>query len=290
MKPVFGYGDPAGRWRERLADGLAHNLNLVIAKAVHGQMAAGQSPSDVVRQVALFGTRNRYGWDTGLTILTALGQLLPFLLEEETHLALFHGARRVAADCDGAAPRRERAPLASRPDLATLKRWLQRWVAVRHRDAAERTVLTAIAGGASPAALADLLFAVETDRAYADGGHSLDFINKAFECLDLIGWENAADVLPSIVGQMAKPAVPRKGRHGANRSISLTCANRPPWTSPDFSPPAAVRAAGRITRCCPKAFSSTIRRRSSMRSPRQHGKGRLRPTSVEHSPMRQRSG
>src|SRR6516162_6279458 len=84
------------------------------------------------------------GWDTGLTILTALGQLLPFLSEEETHLALLHGARRVAADCDGAPPRREREPVAGRPDLATLKRWLRRWVAVRHRDAAERTVLTAI--------------------------------------------------------------------------------------------------------------------------------------------------
>ena len=202
VKPVFGYADPIRHWRQRLDDGLAHNLGLVIAKAVHGQLAAGQSPSDVVRQAALFGTRNRDGWDTGLTILTALGQLLPFLSEEETHLALFHGARRVAADCDGATPSRERAPLASRPDLATLKRWLRRWVAVRHRDAAERTVLTAIAGGASPAALADLLFAVETDRAYADGGHSLDFIYKAFECLDVIGWEHAGDVLPSVVGQM----------------------------------------------------------------------------------------
>jgi len=79
---------------------------------------------------------------------------------------------------------------------------LQRWATVRHRDAAERTVLTAIARGASPAALADLLFTAETDRAYADGGHSLDFINKAFECLDVIGWEHAADVLPSVVGQM----------------------------------------------------------------------------------------
>ena len=203
VKPLFGYADPVGHWRQRLEDGLAHNLSLVIAKAVEGQLAAGQSSSDVVRQVALFGTRNRDGWDTGLTILTALSQLLPFLSEEETHLALFHGARRVAADCDGATPRREREPLASRPDLATLKRWLRRWVSVRHRDAAERTVLTAIAGGASPAALADLLFAVETDRAYADGGHSLDFINKAFECLDVVGWEYAADVLPSVVGQMA---------------------------------------------------------------------------------------
>jgi nitrite reductase/ring-hydroxylating ferredoxin subunit len=203
VKPVFGYADPVDHWRKRFEDGLAHNLNLVIAKAIHSQLAAGQPPSDVMRQAALFGARNRDGWDTGLTILTALGQLLPFLSEEETHLALFHGARRVAADCDGAASRRERTPLASRPDLAILKRWLGRWIAVRHRDAAERTVLTAIVGGASPAALADLLFAVETDRAYADGGHSLDFINKAFECLDLIGWEYAADVLPSIVGQMA---------------------------------------------------------------------------------------
>jgi nitrite reductase/ring-hydroxylating ferredoxin subunit len=203
VKPVFGYLDPVEHWRQRLEAGLGHNLSLVIAKAVHGQLAAGESPSDVVRQAALFGTRNRDGWDTGLTILTALGRLLPYLAEEEAHLALFHGARRVAADCDGAAPRRDRAPLANLPDLGTLKGWLRRWVAVRHRDAAERTVLTAIAGGASPAALADLLFTAETDRAYADGGHSLDFINKAFECLDLIGWEYAGGVLPSVVGQMA---------------------------------------------------------------------------------------
>jgi nitrite reductase/ring-hydroxylating ferredoxin subunit len=203
VKPIFGYANPVEHWRQRLEDGLGHNLSLVIAKAVHGQLASGRRPADVVRQAALFGTRNRDGWDTGLTILTALGRLLFFLSEEETHLALFHGARRVAADCDGATPHREREPLASHPDLATLKRWLRRWVTVRHRDAAERTVLTAIIGGASPAALADLLFAAETDRAYAGGGHSLDFVNKAFECLDVIGWEHATDVLPSVIGQMA---------------------------------------------------------------------------------------
>jgi len=73
---------------------------------------------------------------------------------------------------------------------------------VRHREAAERTLLTAVATGVSPAALADLLLAADTDRAFADGGHSLDFINKAFECLDLIGWEHADAVLPAVVGQM----------------------------------------------------------------------------------------
>src|ERR1700676_3184882 len=47
-----------------------------------------------------------------------------------------------------------------------------------------------------------LLLDAETDRTFAGGGHSLDFINKAFECLDLIGWEQAGDVLPTVVGQM----------------------------------------------------------------------------------------
>jgi hypothetical protein len=202
VRPTFGHADAAAHWRQRLDDGLAHVLGLVVAKAVHGQLAAGVPPSDVVRQVALFGIQNRDGWGVGLTILTALGNLLPVLPEEETYLALFHGARRVAADCDGEAPRRQRAALASRPDLATLKRWLRRWTTVRHREAAERTLLTAVAAGASPTALADLLLAADTDRAFADGGHSLDFTNKAFECLDLIGWEHAEAVLPAVVGQM----------------------------------------------------------------------------------------
>jgi nitrite reductase/ring-hydroxylating ferredoxin subunit len=202
VKTTFGHADPTAHWHQRLADGLAHDLGLVIAKAVHGQLAADIPQADIVRRVALFGAENRDGWGVGLTILTALANLLPVLPEEEVYLALFHGARRVAADCDGQAPRRERAPLGSRPEPAALKRWLRRWTSVRHRDAAERTLLTAIGAGASPGVLADALLAAETERAFADTGHSLDFINKAFECLDLIGWEHAPALLPTIVGQM----------------------------------------------------------------------------------------
>src|SRR5262249_32681478 len=139
VKTIFGHAD-AAHWRERLADGLAHDLGLVIAKAVQGQLAADVPPSDIVRQGALFGAHNRDGWSVGLTILTALGNLLPVLPKEETYIALFHGARRVATDCDGEAPRRERAPLGSRPDAQALKRWLRRWTKVRHREAADRTL------------------------------------------------------------------------------------------------------------------------------------------------------
>ena len=192
----------------------------MIAKAVRGQLTAGVPSREILRQVALFAVRSRDGWGVGATILTALGNLLPDLPDEETYLALFHGARRVAADCDGEAPRRERAPLASRPDLAVLQRWLRHWSAVRHREAAERTLLTAIANGAPPAALASLLFAAATDRAFADSGHSVDFINKACECLDLIGWEHASAVLPSVVGQMV-------AARGADEDDSLAPSGGP---------------------------------------------------------------
>ncbi|MFP3613224.1 Rieske 2Fe-2S domain-containing protein [Paraburkholderia sp. DD10] len=199
---TFGHPDPAAHWRQRLADGLAHDLDLVIAKAVQGQLAANVPMAGTVRQVALFGAQNRDGWGVGLTILTALANLLPFLPEDEAYLALFHGARRVAADCAGEAPRRERAPLGSRPEPAALKRWLRLWTSVRHREAGERTLLTAIAAGVSPAVLADALLSAATERVFADTGHSLDFINKALECLDLIGWDHAPALLPTIVGQM----------------------------------------------------------------------------------------
>jgi nitrite reductase/ring-hydroxylating ferredoxin subunit len=109
VKTTFGHADPAAHWHQRLANGLAHGIGLVMAKAVHGQLAADVPPADIVRQVALFGAQNRDGWGVGLMILTALANLLPVLPEEEAYLAMFHGARRVAGDCDGEAPRRERA-------------------------------------------------------------------------------------------------------------------------------------------------------------------------------------
>jgi nitrite reductase/ring-hydroxylating ferredoxin subunit len=118
VRTTLAHADAAAHSRHRLAEGLSHDLGLVIAKAIYGQLAADVPAADIVRQVTLFGAHNRDGWGVGLTILTALANLLPMLSQEEVYLALFHGAQRVAADCDGEAPRRDRAPLGSRPDDA----------------------------------------------------------------------------------------------------------------------------------------------------------------------------
>ena len=73
VQPEFGRPDAAAYWRQRLEEGMAHNLGLVIAKAIQGQLAAGVSPIEIVRQAALFGARNRDGWGTGMTAI-AIGK------------------------------------------------------------------------------------------------------------------------------------------------------------------------------------------------------------------------
>jgi len=69
---------------------------------------------------------------------------------------------------------------------------------------AEQHLETALAAGMASARLTAMMAAATTDRAFADGGHSLDFINKALECLDLIGWDHAGDVVPTAVGHMVQ--------------------------------------------------------------------------------------
>lgn len=195
--------NPREHLLRRLCEGMEQSISLIQAKSLIGLLKAGVDYRDIVREVALYGVKHRDDWASGLTILTAMANLVPNLDEETAYLALYQGTRRVAIDCADQPSRRELRPLETGDlTLETLKRWLRYWTMVRHRDGAERTVLTAIASGATPTELADLIFGAVTDRFYADAGHLLDFCNKAFELLDLIGWEHAAAVLPALTEEL----------------------------------------------------------------------------------------
>jgi nitrite reductase/ring-hydroxylating ferredoxin subunit len=192
--------DRAARWLSRLEEGLEHQLDFVLAKACIALPGGGTPAADVIRTIGRYGLRYRArGWGQGMTILTAVGWLLPVLAPEDRPLALFHGAVHVASDTAGA-PRFELDPLpATSVSLERLKVWFRRAVEVRDEDGAERILQTAIAAGASPTVLADMLFAAATDHLYLDAGHVLDFINKACEYLDLVGWTEAHLTLPTLV-------------------------------------------------------------------------------------------
>lgn len=192
--------DPRAHQRERLKVGLERDIPLVIAKAVMVLLDGGD-PVEPFRLGLDFGVHYREaGWGQGLTMLTCFMNMLPHLNEVDRPRALYHGLSAVARDCAGHPPRFGVRPLPTmRADIPTLKSWFRQFIEVRDNEGAERCIVSAIRAGATPAQMADMLFAAVTDHRYIQIGHPADFTNKAFEALDLVGWESAETVLSSLV-------------------------------------------------------------------------------------------
>jgi nitrite reductase/ring-hydroxylating ferredoxin subunit len=187
----------------RLNDAMEQNIALIIGKSVLTLDSEGVSSSDLFRKGLEYGTRYRQeGWGPGLTILTCMMNLVPYSRREDRPRALYHGFSAVAGDCSGQPPRFAVSPLPdvkSSADAVTLKRWFRHFIEVRDNDGAERCLVTAIRAGTEHHILADMLFSAATDHRYLDSGHVLDFTNKAFEALDIVGWDLAEQVLTSLV-------------------------------------------------------------------------------------------
>ena len=197
--------DPIERWSRRLEDGMEHNIRLVIAKSVLGLNSSDAGYRTPLTIGAQFGTTySDAGWGSALTMMTCSANILPHLHPEDRPLALYQGIRQVAAECAGRPPRFLIDPLPTgetRPEI--FKEWFRSFIEVRDDEGAERCLRTAIDLGTSPREIADMVFAAATDRIYLDGGHVLDFCNKAFELLDHVGWEHASQVLTSLVHGIA---------------------------------------------------------------------------------------
>ncbi|MFB6173849.1 MAG: Rieske (2Fe-2S) protein [Halobacteriales archaeon] len=206
VDPDPGTGeDPAERWLERLEHGLRENLSLVVAKSVIGLEDAGVPYTEPVEVGAEFGTHYREaGWGRGLTTLGAMANLIEDVRPEDRRRALYAGLTEVAGECAGEPPFFVQEPLAAEEVSAErLTDWFRDNIEVRDSDGAERVLRTAIHEDLPESAIAGMLVAAATDHLYLDNGHRLDFINKAFEALDHVGWDRADDVLPSLVPGLA---------------------------------------------------------------------------------------
>ena len=196
--------DMVGHQRRRLRDGLQRDIPLVLAKATLALMQVDPAGVETFSDGLDFGVARRGGgWFRGLTTLTCVMNLLPRLEEADRAAALYHGLAEVAADSAGEPPRFRLDPLPGPADHSQLARWFRDFIEVRDAEGAERALVSAARAGASSGELADMLFAAATDHRYLDGGHTLDFVNKALEALDLAGWERAEVVLASLPTQLA---------------------------------------------------------------------------------------
>src|SRR5438105_5610180 len=196
--------DPVEHQRQRLQVGLERNISLVVAKASIVLAEADPSGVDAFGAGLDFGVwRRADGWNRGLTTLTCLMNLMPHVAADDRAAALYHGLTDVAADSAGFEPRFPLEPLPGDADPERLARWFRRFIEVRDAEGAERALVSAVRAGATPEQLADMLFAAATDHRYLDNGHTLDFVNKALEALDVAGSERAEVVLTSLAPQLA---------------------------------------------------------------------------------------
>ena len=201
----------------RLRRGMEQSIGLVQAKNIVALLSRGEPVCRVVREIARFGAQNHRVWKDGMTTLTAVARLSPWLAERTLIYALTLAARNVAANCAGQPARHSPGGLrGERFEEGRLERWMFHWARVRHDDGAERTLLAALDSGLTREALNGLIFGAIHERIYADGGHALDLSSKAFELLDCIGWEEAAEILPLIVEYLTQSV--SKEEHGAWRA------------------------------------------------------------------------
>ncbi|TDF98640.1 Rieske (2Fe-2S) protein [Paenibacillus piri] len=198
--------DTVERLKRRLREGLEQNIGIVIAKAVVGLVESGVHADDIVRIGLAFGTSQGSGWGSGLTILTAMRNVLPKLDKTGQILAMYHGLVHVARASSGRAPRHLLGPMPSASASADrLVQWYRSCVEVRDTQGAEKVLLTAIANGIPHDRLAEMMLVSVTDHFYLDGGHTFDFHNKAFEALQAAGAEYIEPILASLVPLIGDP-------------------------------------------------------------------------------------
>ncbi|MEF8887401.1 MAG: Rieske (2Fe-2S) protein [Haloarculaceae archaeon] len=192
-------------WRNRLVDGMQETLSLVMAKAVIKLDDLGEGFATPVETALDFGVDYRSaGWGRGLTTLGVAANLYSHLDHDGKLRAMHVGASEVATNCAGEPPRFDQYALGNE-DLskARLKSWFRETCEVRDADGAERCLRTAVAV-LDPEEVVEILLAAATDHLYLNASHTLDFVNKACETLDHVGWNRAEDVLAATVQQFTE--------------------------------------------------------------------------------------
>jgi hypothetical protein len=132
-----------------------------------------------------------------------MANLYDDLAHDERLRATIVGVAAVADNCDGEPPRFEQYALGNRElSKSRLETWFRDTCGVRDSTGAERC-LRAAANVLDRDDLVEILVAAATDHVYMNNGHTVDFLNKAIETLDHVGWDRREPVLATVVDAIA---------------------------------------------------------------------------------------
>jgi nitrite reductase/ring-hydroxylating ferredoxin subunit len=162
----------------------------------------GTPLADVIREgVRYAAPRAEYGWDHSLATLTDCLRMSQFFAESLRALPVIQGLS-VAAEDQVRRPARPRPdpvdPVAAYGSIGAALGAYPVLVDEERVDEAEALLRGLVAAQVPPAMLRHTLLTAVTDHFLAYG-HSMIFVQKAFEMLDQIGWQEADTVLSPLV-------------------------------------------------------------------------------------------
>src|SRR5579859_1279733 len=162
----------------------------------------GTPLADVIREgVRYAAPRAEYGWDHSLATLTDCLRMSQFFAESLRALPVIQGLA-VAAEDQVRRPARPRPdpvdPAAAYGSIAEALRAYPVLVDEERADEAEALLRGLIAARVPRDVLRHTLLTAVTDHFLAYG-HSMIFVQKAFEMLDQLGWQEADTVLSPLV-------------------------------------------------------------------------------------------
>ncbi|MGN6171694.1 MAG: hypothetical protein ACTHPS_01835 [Streptosporangiaceae bacterium] len=165
----------------------------------------GTPLADVVREgVRYAAPRAEYGWDHSLATLADCLRMSRFFTESLRALPVIQGLS-VAAEDQVRRPARRRPepidPIARYSSISDALGAYPVLVDEERADEAEALFRGLIAARVAPSVLRHTLLTAVTDHFLAYG-HSMIFVQKAFELLDQIGWQEADSVLSPLVPEM----------------------------------------------------------------------------------------
>jgi nitrite reductase/ring-hydroxylating ferredoxin subunit len=165
----------------------------------------GTPLADVVREgVRYAAPRAEYGWDHSLATLTDCLRMSRYFSESLRALPVIQGLT-VAAEDQVRRPARHRPdPVDPVAEYGSVEDALSAYpvlVDEERAEQAEALLRGLIAAGVAPGVLRHTLLTAVTDHFLAYG-HSMIFVQKAFDLLDGIGWQDADPVLSPLVPEM----------------------------------------------------------------------------------------
>ncbi len=184
------------RIRASLRSGIANQYTGQVARDVVRLLKASENPGELIWEAIAHGApRAEFGWGHSVASATDCLAMVGLYEGDQRALPIVQGIMGIAESERGR--RVNDLPAPSTSAAATLSAF-RAAVEAEQLAEAQSHVLAAIERGDGPADLRPWFTSVVSDH-HLSYGHGAIYAQKAFELLDMIGWDRAATVLPHLV-------------------------------------------------------------------------------------------